>query len=102
MLIRALLKTGAAAAWSFKPLFDLMVLLLTVYKSAKFKRVPRPALIDVLIADGMSLSVARLFGAVTDLVMQGCYTSRKDVPQTRDIDQRNSPLGIADRSYSTA
>jgi len=56
-LIRALSRLGAAAVWSFKPLFDLMVLLLTVYKSAKFKRIPRPALIDVLIADGTNPSV---------------------------------------------
>ena len=49
-----LLRIGSAAAWSLKPLLDFMVLLLTVYKSAKFRRVPRPVLIDVLIADGMN------------------------------------------------
>lgn len=44
---------GAAAAWGLKPLLDIMVLLLTVYKSAKFRQLPRPVLIDILIADGM-------------------------------------------------
>lgn len=53
---RVLSKIASAVVWGLKPLFDLMVLLLTVYKSAKFKQTPRPILIDILIADGMDTS----------------------------------------------
>lgn len=52
-LIRMVFKIASAALWSLKPLFDLMVLLFTICKSAKFRRTPRPMLIDVLIVDGM-------------------------------------------------
>ncbi|KAF9649623.1 hypothetical protein BDM02DRAFT_1779751 [Thelephora ganbajun] len=49
-----------AAVWSLKPLFDLVVLLLTIRKSSKFKRTPRPILVDILIADGIVYFAASL------------------------------------------
>lgn len=63
--------------WGLKPLLDVIVLLLTIHKSAKFKQTPRPVLIDILIADGMDSWAARPFRAGTDLVMQGFCTSCK-------------------------
>ena len=54
--IRVLSKIASAIAWSVKLLFDLMVVLLTIYKSTKYKQAPRPVLIDMLIADGMNPS----------------------------------------------
>ena len=47
-------RTATAIMWGLKPLFDLIVLLLTIHKSAKFKQTSRPILIDMLIADGMT------------------------------------------------
>jgi len=49
-------KIVSAAVWSLKPLFDLMILVLTVCKSFKFRQTPRPMLIEILIADGMGTS----------------------------------------------
>ena len=58
-----LLRVAIAGVWVLKPFFDLVVLLLTIFKSSKFKQAPRPVLVDILILDGMDLNTTQLFGA---------------------------------------
>ena len=72
-------KIASAAAWSLKPLFDLMTFLLTIRKSSKFKQIPRPVLIEVLIVDGMDPSATRPLRTATNLVIQGLYTSCEEI-----------------------